>query len=122
MAANSGSTDVDNLTWRHKVILGSTTCNAAAMSSLTSSGKSVTLNSEAHNNRKVCFAVQDNADNWAYLASGVITGIDRTAPLITVSSVADNNVSATISGGLQLLKWPSLLTMSAAPASPVVPL
>ena len=99
VTADSGSTDVDNGTWRHKVILGSSACNAAAMSSHTSSGRSITLASESHNNRKVCFAVQDNADNWAYAASGLISGIDRTAPIITVSSVVANKVSATISGG-----------------------
>ena len=64
VTADSGSSDVNNNTWRHKVILGSAACNAAAMSSLTSFGKTITLASESHNNRKVCFAVQDNADNW----------------------------------------------------------
>ena len=98
VTASSGSADVDNNSWRHKSILGSATCNAAGMTSGTSPGKSITLASEADNNRKVCFAVKDGSNNWAYAASGLITGIDRTAPVITVSSVVDNKVSATVSG------------------------
>ena len=96
VTARSGSVDVNNNSWRHKSILGSASCNVAGMASGTSSGRSVTLNSEADNNHKVCFAVKDGSNNWAYAASGLITGIDRTAPVITVSPVVDNKVSATV--------------------------
>ena len=81
------------LVGKHKVI-SSTACNAAEMNSGTSSGRSLTLASELRNNRRVCFAVKDTSDNWAYLASGLIIGIDRTAPSIAVSSVTDNKVNA----------------------------
>ena len=94
--ASSTSFDIDENSWRHKVIPSATACNAAAMSSSTSSGLEVTINSEAHNNHKVCFAAKDTAGNWAYAATGVITGIDRTGPTISVSGVVANQVSATV--------------------------
>ena len=96
--ASSSSPDVDGNSWQHKIISSSDTCNAAEMNSGTSSGRSVTLNSESYNNHKVCFGVKDTSDNWNYAASGVISGIDRTAPSIAVSSVsADNEVDALVS-------------------------
>ena len=94
--ASSTSFDIDENSWRHKVIPSATACNAVAMSSSTSSGLEVTISSETHNNHKVCFAAKDTAGNWAYDATGVITGIDRTAPTISVSGVVANQVSATV--------------------------
>ena len=75
-------------------VISSTTCNAAEMSNGTTSGASITLASELHNNRRVCFAVKDTSDNWAYATSGLITGIDRTVPSIAVGPVTLNKVSA----------------------------
>ena len=98
VVASSSAADVDSNSWERKIISSSDICNAAEMSSGTSSGGSVILNSESYNNRKVCFGVKDTSDNWNYAASGVISGIDRTAPSIAVSSVsADNEVDALVS-------------------------
>ena len=98
VVASSSAADMDGNSWQHKIISSSDTCNAAEMNSGTSSGRAVTLNSQSHNNHKVCFGVKDTSDNWNYAASGVISGIDRTAPSIAVSSVsADNEVDASVS-------------------------
>ena len=98
VVASSSAADADGNSWERKIISSSDTCNAAEMSSGTSSGGSVILNSESYNSRKVCFGVKDTVDNWNYAASGLITGIDRTAPSIAVSSVsADNEVDALVS-------------------------
>ena len=97
VTASSSDGDVAAGSWKHRVITASTACNAAAVASSTTAGASTTLNSESHNNHKVCFAVKDTSDNWAYGASGVITGLDRTAPVITVGDVSNNRVSATVS-------------------------
>ena len=96
--ASSSSPDVDSSSWKYKIISASTACDADAVNSGTSSGRVVTLNSQSHNNHKVCFGVKDTSDNWNYAASGIISGIDRTAPSIAVSSVsADNEVDALVS-------------------------
>lgn len=97
MTASSSDGDVASSSWKHKVI-SSTTCNAAEMSSGTTSGASITLASELHNNRRVCFAVKDTSDNWAYATSGLITGIDRTVPSIAVGPVTLNKVNALAAG------------------------
>ena len=96
VSASSTASDIDDNSWRYKAIPQATACNAAAVASSTASGLDAVLNSESHNGRKVCFAAKDTVNNWAYAASGVITGIDRSAPTITVSPVADNQVSATV--------------------------
>ena len=93
--ASSSDSDVDSSSWRRKVVSSSTACDEAEMNSGTVSGRSITLNSESYNDRKVCFAVKDTSNNWNYAASGVISGIDRTRPTISVSLVVDNEVSAT---------------------------
>ena len=100
------STDTDlgsNPAWTHQVINDGVTCNAAALTS-TSSGNSVTLNTEADNDKKVCFSVSDTNNNPGYGLSGLITGIDRTPPTITVTPSSDDSsakqsitVSATVS-------------------------
>ena len=95
--ASSSDSDVDSSSWKRKVVSASTVCNEAEMNSGTVSGRSITLNSESYNDRKVCFAVKDTSNNWNYAASGVISGIDRTRPTISVSPVVDNEVSATAS-------------------------
>ena len=95
--ASSSDSDVDSSSWKRKVVSASTVCDEAEMNSGTASGRSITFNSESYNNRKVCFAVKDTSDNWNYAASGVISGIDRTRPTISVSPVVDNEVSATAS-------------------------
>ena len=92
LASDLGTTPA----WIHKVIDDSDTCNATAMASGTTTGSSVTLSAEADNDKKVCFAVTDTSNNTGYAASGVITGIDRTDPVINVSSVVNNQVSATV--------------------------
>ena len=83
VSALSDDTDVDSSSWRHKVIVHNADCNATQMTGGSSSGNSVTLNSESDNGKKVCFRVEDNLAHVTYAASGVITGIDRTAPTIT---------------------------------------
>ena len=99
ITVSASSTDPDlgaTPAWIHKVISDSDTCDSTEMSSDSSSGNSITLNSEAHNHHKVCFSVEDNLGNKAYQASGVITGLDRTDPVINVSSVINNQVSASV--------------------------
>ena len=100
------STDTDlgsNPAWTHQVINDGVTCNAAALTN-TSSGNSITLNTEADNDKKVCFSVSDTNNNPGYGLSGLITGIDRTLPTITVTPSSDDSsdkqeitVSATVS-------------------------
>ena len=99
ITVSASSTDPDlgaTPAWIHKVISDSDTCDSTEMTSDSSSGNSITLNSEAHNHHKVCFSVEDNLGNKAYQASGVITGLDRTDPVINVSSVTNNQVSASV--------------------------
>ena len=107
VTAQAGDADLDITSWRSKDISGSATCNAAAVGTSLLSGSiaihsghgtSITLADEAYNGRKICFGVKDTFDNWAYAASGVITGIDKTPAIITVSSIIYNKVSATITG------------------------
>ena len=97
VTASSSDGDVDAGSWKHKIITASTACNAAAVASSTTAGASTTLNSESQNGHKVCFAVKDTSENWNYAASGVVSGIDRTAPSIAVSSVTNNRVHALVS-------------------------
>ena len=91
VSALSDDTDVDSSSWRHKVIAHDADCNATQMSSSYFIGPSETLNTEAENNHKVCFSVSDTSNNPGYAASGVITGIDRTAPTITVTPDSDDS-------------------------------
>ena len=97
VSAGSTSFDINENSWRHKVIPAATGCNGSSMSSSTAPGLEVTINSETQNNHKVCFTVKDTAGNRSYRSSGEISGIDRTAPAIVVSSVTNNEVSATVS-------------------------
>ena len=97
VSASSSDSDADSSSWKYKIVSASANCNAAAVSSGTSSGRAATLNSQSHNNRKVCFAVKDTSNNWNYAASGVITGIDRTSPTISVGNVVNKRVRATVS-------------------------
>ena len=98
VSATSTATDLPAIpAWQHKVIDGSDTCNAAEMTSGTTTGSSVTLSSEADNDKKVCFGVTDTNSNTGYAASGVISGIDRTAPRIAVSTIFHLGGSASVS-------------------------
>ena len=97
ITGSSPDTDVDASTWQHKNIGGSATCDEDVFTISYSTGASFTLDNEAYNGNKVCFRVQDDADNWGYGASGVITNIDTTKPKITVGAVTNDTVSATAS-------------------------
>ena len=97
ITGSSSDTDVDVNTWQHKNIGGSATCDQAVFAVFYETGASFTLDDEAYNGNKVCFRVQDDADNWGYGASGVITNIDTTKPKITVGAVTNDTVSATAS-------------------------
>ena len=101
VSAESPDTDLDLNSWAYKLIASDATCDLMTMTDgTTTSGSSTTLNQESHNNRKVCFSVTDQADNLGYGVSGVISGIDTTAPTIDVSAVTNNQVSATVSDNL----------------------
>ena len=98
VSASSTDTDLDLNSWAYKLIASDAACDATTMADATSTDTMVILDQESHNNRKVCFSVTDQADNTAYQASGVISGIDTTPPVITVSPLSSNSqVSATVS-------------------------
>ena len=84
----------------YKVIDGADSCDSTEMATATTSGSGIDLNTEAQNNHKVCFQVEDNLAHITYATSGVISGIDRTDPVINVSSVVNNQLSATVSDNL----------------------
>ena len=100
ITASSSDGDVDNASWKYKIIADTDTCDSDEMANGANSGSSVTLNQESQNNHKVCFAVTNSNNNTGYGASGVVSGIDRTAPAISVSAVTDNRVFATVSDNL----------------------
>lgn len=47
---------------------------------------SQTFNLESDNGKKVCYKAVDSATNTSYLMSNAISGIDKTAPVITIGS------------------------------------
>ena len=81
--------DTGATTWVYKLINSATTCDSSALSSDTNTyteGDTITLSSESDNGMKVCFGSTDALNRVGYEASTVISGIDTTAPRITVSS------------------------------------
>ena len=94
-ASASDTNSATNPVWWRKVIGSGDSCDEAQLSVAFSSGNSETLEAEADNTKKVCFSVADEVGNRAYQESAVISGIDRTKPAINVSSVVNNQVSAT---------------------------
>ena len=74
----------------YKVIDGADSCDSTEMATATTSGSGIDLNTEAQNNHKVCFQVEDNLAHITYATSGVISGIDRTPPTIIVTPASDD--------------------------------
>ena len=83
--------------WKNKLVSATTVCTPETMVMATGTNVGF-LDQESQNNQRVCFSLEDNVGNIAYLASGVITNIDRTKPVIDVSSVSSTGVvTATVS-------------------------
>ena len=88
------ATDLDDITetvWSYKQIAGDASCNERQMSRETQpyiEGDEISFSKESDNGTKVCFSVTDTANNTVYMVSGVIEGIDRTAPSITVAGAS----------------------------------
>ena len=119
VSAESPDTDLDPNSWAYKLIASDATCDLMTMTDgTTTSGSSTTLNQESDNNHKVCFSVTDQADNTAYRASGVISGIDTTPPTIDVSAVTNNQVSATVSDNLDF-KYTTIPSADSCTAAPL---
>ena len=82
------SENVDGDVWVYKVMKADALCDADSMAEGTTSykeGSGLQFSKERANGYKICFASTDTIGNTSYAASPVIRGIDRTAPLITVS-------------------------------------
>ena len=97
VSASSTDTDRDSTSWLSKIITSDAACDATTMADATSTDTMVILDQESHNNHKVCFSVTDQADNTAYQASGVISGID------TVSATVSDNLDSAPSLSSQIL-------------------
>ncbi len=68
-------------------------------------GENIVLDEEAHNGHYVCFRARDEVGNIAFARSEQISGIDRTAPVITITEpitgeAQTKTVSATITGNV----------------------
>ena len=48
-------------------------------------GTTIELDDESYNSQGICFSVSDDDNNRAYTYSEVISGIDRTAPSVTIT-------------------------------------
>ncbi|MDE0243236.1 MAG: hypothetical protein OYG31_00775 [Candidatus Kaiserbacteria bacterium] len=89
--------DSTSTTWVYKQIANAqskTSCVAADFSTSPTTyteGQTITLSAEADNNSKICFRSTDGAGNIGYGISGLINGIDRTAPIVTVSGPANTD-------------------------------
>ena len=82
--------DTGTTTWVYKQIAAATTCDSSALSSDTTAyteSADITLSSESDNGTKVCFRSRDEVGNEEFESSSQISGIDTTAPSITVSSL-----------------------------------
>ena len=84
---------------KYKIQTGSSCSNTVPSEALNySEGNNISLDSEDHNSKYVCFWSTDQGGNVGKAASPQITGIDKTAPTITVSPITglgDRSVSAT---------------------------
>ena len=100
VTATSADPDINIDSWLYKLITAGVSCDATTMATGTTAGSSLNLNHESQNNHRVCFSVSDLNQNDAYGVSGLIAGIDATKPVIAVSTVVNNQVSATVSDNL----------------------
>ena len=109
--------DAVETSWEYKQIAGDTQCNATQMASDTDTyteGEKITFSKESDNNTKVCFSSTDAVGNTSYEVSEVLSGIDTTAPSITVNnpntdsgtrktvSAEDADVTGTVWGYIQI--------------------
>ena len=109
LSKNVSATDNDPAAtvMKYKIQSGSS-CSASAPGDASSytEGSGVVLDSESYNSKYVCFWSADSAGNVGSGISAQISGIDRTAPSITVSSITgtgskivsatDNDPAATV--------------------------
>ena len=121
------ATDTDNggeATVMEYKIQSNSTCSATVPGDAESytEGENVNLDNESYNGMYVCFWSTDNRGNVGNNASGVISGVDRTAPVVTVSAITGvgvKKVSATDTdngGGETVMKY-RIQPGSACPAS-----
>ena len=90
-AVSAIDVDTTETTWEYKQISKGARCNERQMSNdpLTYfEGEDIVLADEGDNDTKICFASTDNAGNVSYEISAVIVGIDRTAPIVSVTKAA----------------------------------
>jgi len=79
-STNEGTLTMSNVT-------GSTPCTGS-LTFITYASQ--TFTSESDNGKKVCYKAVDSANNITYSTSDAITGIDRTAPVITINNPNPN--------------------------------
>ena len=88
----ASDTDTDETVWTYRQTASDIACDVGTMASGTSAyteGTDIAFDSEDDNNTKVCFSAQDAEGNTAYLASGVIRGIDAVAPAVSFAAFLD---------------------------------
>ena len=105
-------TDTEATTWTYKQIASSASCNATQMISGTqpyTEGTGILFNRESDNGTKICFSATDLAGNTGYERSGVLRGIDTTAPTITIHnpdvSIVSNNKKVSATDGEEVSQW-----------------
>ena len=92
--------DDSGTVWEYRMISGETVCDADLMTSAKTrsyeEGSKLVFSKERANGYRACFSSTDGAGNTTYAASEAITGIDSTAPAITVSGSNDDPASSKV--------------------------
>ena len=113
VSADTDSTDAVDSSWIYKVYdQDEDDCGQALMSEGADAyrgGQTLILADEAFNGLSVCFSVSDEDGNEAFASSGVISGIDRQPPAVSVSLEDGNAVAVDDDDGPTTWKYRIIL-------------
>jgi len=111
-ASPSDGIGINNTKW---IISDNATCNGTKDALLNSGTVGTTVdanNQETYYNKYICFRTQDNADNNAYISSGLINRLDTVAPTVNVGADVNskelflkNATTSDTTSGIETYLW-----------------